>query len=175
MTCISFGPGLGAHQHFFEDLPGRNLCMKWDSRNVSAKPQKTRNVATQTLNSWVHSLSWSLHTWPLKDLTEQNWSLVPTLGRRYPHSGGSMSADISPISTEPEATLAFQRNWPPDSELQNWSCGNPAAARRVTSLCSELCGIENVQCPTSTPGQWGSTWEARNDETMEQTESYSIV
>lgn len=28
MTCISFGPGLGAHQHFFEDLPGRNLCMK---------------------------------------------------------------------------------------------------------------------------------------------------
>ena len=82
-----------------------------------------------------------------------------------------MSADISPISTEPEATLAFQRNWPPDSELQKWSCGNPAAARRVTSLCSELCGIENVQCPTSTLGQV----QHGKQETMEQTESYSIV
>lgn len=52
-----------------------------------------------------------------------------------------MSADISPISTEPEATLAFQRNWPPDSELQNWSCGNlalqeglPAFARSFAAL-----------------------------------------
>lgn len=126
----------------FEDLPGRNLCMKWGSRNVSAKPQNGWNIANQTLNSWVHSLSWSLHTWPLKDLTEQNWSLVPTLGRRYPHNEDQMSADISPISTEPEATLAFQRNWPPDSEPKNWSCGNPALQEGLPAFARSFAALK---------------------------------